>query len=232
VYSPTIQKLIDLFAKFPTVGPRTAARFVFYLINKSREELAETSSHLAPRTASRYSAAHLAPRTASRYSAIEELINSISNLKKNVKTCSLCFNPHEAEGKFCEICSRPSRDKTLLCVIASETDLQALERTKKYQGLYFVLGGTVSRLKKADIEKLRIKELQKRIKNQPEIKEIILALNPTAEGEATTLYLERLLKNLPGFNARVSRLGRGLPVGGELEYADEETLTSALESRK
>lgn len=204
MYSPSIQKLIDLFSRFPTVGPRTASRFVFYLMRMTREE-------------------------------IEELVKSISNLEKNVKICPLCFNPFEpktnalVEGEFCQICSNPSRDKQLLCVVANETDLQALEKTKKYQGLYFILGGTVSRLKKADIEKLRIKELQALIKNHSEINEIILALNPTPEGEATTLYLERLLKPL---NKKVTRLGRGLPVGGELEYADEETLASALEGRK
>jgi recombination protein RecR len=198
VYSPTIQKLIDLFSKFPTVGPRTAARFVFYLMQKPKEE-------------------------------IEELIESISNLKKNIKICPLCFGPFEGEEEFCQICSQPSRDKSLLCIVANEIDLQALEKIKKYQGLYFVLGGTVSRLRKADIEKLRIKELEKRLKNDREIKEVILALNPTAEGEATSLYLERLLKPL---NKKISRLARGLPVGGELEYADQETLSSALEGRK
>jgi len=221
MYSPSIQKLIEIFSKFPTVGPRTAARFVFYLMRTKNEE-------------------------------IEEILNSISNLKKNVKICSFCFNPFEPssvedEEKLCPICSNPSRDKTLLCVVTNEIDLIAIEKIKKYQGLYFILGGTVSTLKKADFEKLRIKELQERIKNQPpspakrgeakdegkpqhpQIKEIILALNPTAEGEATILYLERLLKPL---NKKISRLGRGLPVGGELEYADEETLGSALEGRK
>jgi len=199
MYPKTIQKLIELFSKFPTVGPRTAARFVFYLMGKPGEE-------------------------------IEELINSISDLKKNVKICPLCFNSYEGEeSESCKICSHPSRDKSLLCVIANETDLTAIEKTKKYQGLYFILGGTVSGLKKADIEKLRIKGLQERIKNHPEIKEIILAINPTTEGEATTLYLERLIKPL---NKKISRLGRGLPVGAELEYADEETLGSALEGRK
>lgn len=210
MYPETIQKLIDLFSKFPTVGPRTAARFVFYLMGKSKEE-------------------------------IEELIISISNLRKNVKICRLCFNPYEPaqisqkfragekETELCPICSDSRRDKSLLCVIANETDLQALEKTKKYQGLYFILGGTVSRLKKADIEKLKVKELEKRIKNDREIEEIILAINSTAEGEATTLYLERLLKPL---NKKITRLGRGLPVGGELEYADEETLSSALDNRK
>ncbi|KPJ72981.1 hypothetical protein AMJ48_02770 [Parcubacteria bacterium DG_74_1] len=198
MYSPTIQKLIDLFSKFPTIGPRTAARFVFYLMHKPKEE-------------------------------IEELIISVSDLKKNIKICPLCLNPYEGEAELCSICSDSRRDRSLLCIVGNETDLTAIEKTKKYQGLYFILGGTVSRLKKADIEKLKIKELEKRIKSGQEIKEIILALNPTAEGEATTLYLERLLRPL---NKKITRLGRGLPLGGELEYADEETLSSALESRR
>ena len=200
MYPPSIQKLIDLFSKFPTVGPRTAARFVFYLMKISKEE-----------------------------GGIEELINSISNLKKTVKICSCCFNPFEGEGELCSICADSSRDKTLLCVIEKETDLFTLEKTKKYKGLYFILGGTVSTLKKADIEKLRTKELKERIETYPGIKEVIIATNPTTEGETTALYLERLLKPL---NKKITRLGRGLPVGAELEYADEETLGSALEGRK
>ncbi len=204
MYSPTVQKLIDLFSKFPTVGPRTAGRFVFYLIQKPKEE-------------------------------IEEFLNSISDLKKNVKNCSLCFNAFEPsvslsqEEKLCSICSNNSRDKTLLCVAANETDLITIEKIKKYNGLYFILGGTISTFKKTDVEKLKIKELEARIKNSPEIQEIILAINPTAEGETTILYIERFLKPL---NKKITRLGRGLPVGAELEYADEETLSSALESRK
>jgi len=223
MFPPSIQKLIDLFSKFPTVGPRTAARFVFYLMKISKEET-------------------------------EGLINSISNLKKTVKICSFCFNPFEGEGELCKICADSSRDRTLLCVVEKETDLFTLEKTKKYKGLYFILGGTVSTFKKADVEKLRTKELEERVKNQPpstakrgeagdeaksqrpEIKEIIIATNPTTEGEATALYLERLLKplNLPAGRQviKTTRLGRGLPVGGELEYADEETLSSALESRR
>jgi len=198
MYSPTIQKLIDIFSKFPTVGPRTAARFVFYLLKKPKEE-------------------------------IENLISSINELKNNVKICKLCFNPFQGDGELCEICQKPSRDKSLLCLVEKETDLISIEKTKKYNGLYFILGGTVSALKRVDIEKLRIKELEERIKNHPEIKEIILATNSTTEGQATALYLERLLKPL---NKKITRLGRGLPVGAELEYADEETLSSALEGRK
>lgn len=198
MYPGSIQKLIDLFSKFPTVGPRTARRFVFYLIRKSKGE-------------------------------IEELIKKIAELKEKIKICAFCFNPFEGEGKLCPICNQPNREKKLLCLVANEIDLEAIEKTKKYSGLYFILGGTISPLKRRNKEKLRIKELEERIKSNPEIKEIILALNPTPEGEATALYLERVLKP---YNKKISRLGRGLPVGGELEYADEETISAALEGRK
>lgn len=198
MYSPTIQKLIDLFSKFPTVGPRTAARFVFYLLRLPKKE-------------------------------IQELIEAILKLKKNIKFCPLCFSPFEGEGNLCKICADSSRDRSLLCVVEKEADLAAIEKTQKYKGVYFILGGTISNLKKEKIKNLRIEELKERIRKDPEIKEIILAFNSTLEGETTSLYLERILKS---FNKKISKLGRGLPVGGELEYADEETLGSALESRK
>lgn len=202
MFSPSVQKLIDLFSKFPTVGPRTASRFVFHLIRLSKEE-------------------------------VDDFLTAIAALKHKVKTCPSCFNTYESEKDLCEICANPIRDKSLLCVAANETDLDTLEKIKKYKGLYFVLGGQVSRLRKEDLAKLKIKDLEERIKKSPEIKEIILALNPTAEGEATALYLERLFKSLDAArDKKITRLGRGLPVGGELEYADEETLTSALEGRK
>jgi len=203
MYSATIQKLIDLFSKFPTVGPRTAARFVFYLLKLSEEE-------------------------------VKELTSVISELKDNVKLCENCFKSFEPsqdvvpDNKLCEICRDSRRTKELLCVVEKETDLIPIEKTKKYHGLYFILGGTVSALKKEELKKLRIKELLKKIKS-PEIKEIIIALNPTTEGEATALYLERMLKPL---NKKTTRLGRGLPSGAELEYADGETLSSALEGRR
>ena len=205
MYPPSIQKLIDQFSKFPTVGPRTAARFVFYLLKLSKEE-------------------------------IDILVKSIINLKNSVKICSFCFNSFEGEADLCPICQDTSRERALLCIVEKETDLISLEKTKKYNGLYFILGGTVSTLKKEDIKQLRAKELLERIKNpsafdlpHPEFKEVIIATNPTTEGEATALYLERTLKPL---NKKITRLGRGLPVGGELEYADAETLSSALEGRK
>ena len=195
MYSPSIQKLIDQFSQFPTVGPRTASRFVFYLLKLPKGD-------------------------------VKKIIESIAELKNKVRHCFFCFKPFEGETNLCEICSDARRDKTVLCVVEKETDLETIEKTKKYHGRYFILGGTVSKLRKEDIEKLRIKELQERVKN---LKEIIIATNPTTEGEATALYLERLLKP---FNIKTTRLGRGLPVGGELEYADEETLSSALDNRK
>ena len=197
-YPSSIQRLINLFSRFPTVGPRTASRFVFYLLKLPKQE-------------------------------IEELTLAISELKKNVKLCQNCFNPFEGQGNLCQICSDKGRDSSLLCIVASETDLLAIEKTKKYKGFYFILGGTISAFKKKEIEKLRIEALEKLIKNSPEIKEIILALNANSEGQATALYLEKFLKP---FNKKISHLGRGLPVGGEIEYADQETLASALEARK
>jgi recombination protein RecR len=217
VYPKSIQKLIDLFSKFPTVGPRTASRFVFYLKNADKKE-------------------------------VKELLTAIINLKKNIKTCSFCFNTFEpaqisskieagkGEGHLCSICLDSRTSKNLLCVVEKESDLISLEKTRKYKGLYFILGGTISRLKKDDLDRLRTKELIERIKNPQKfgipnlkIEEVILAINPTTEGEATILYLERLLKPL---GIKTTRLGRGLPLGAELEYADEETLGSALEGRK
>jgi recombination protein RecR len=198
MHSKTIKKLITLFSNFPTVGPRTAARFVYYLLKLKGEE-------------------------------IKEIIFSISELKDKIKTCKSCFSFFEKnDQELCDICQDNKRDKSLLCLVEKETDLASLEKTKKYNGLYFILGSTILKFKKEKKE-LRIDELLERIKKSKEIKEIVIALNSTAEGETTTLYLERLLKP---FNKKITRLGRGLPLGSELEYADEETLTSALENRK
>ena len=212
----SIQKLIDLFSKFPTVGPRTASRFVFYLIQLPKEK-------------------------------VEELIASIQNLKNKIKFCSFCFNPFESDTEealcshtaLCEICKNTNRDRSTLCVVEKETDLISIEKTKKYHGLYFILGGTVATLKKSDIEKLRTKELAERLRSPQGFgiitifKEIIIATNPTPEGKATAILVERTIKetlkdNLP----KITHLGLGLPVGGELEYADEETLENAFEGRK
>jgi len=205
-YPPKIQKLIEIFSRFPGVGPKTASRFVFYLLKKPEPK-------------------------------IDELLNSIADLKKAVKICKFCLNPFEPkkEEVLCPICSDISRDKTLLCLVEKEADLVLLERTGKYQGLYFILGGLLSPLRKREAEKLVIDNLLQRIKNpagfgvKAGFKEIIIAISYTTEGQATSLYLERTLKP---FNIKISRLGQGLPLGAEIEYADEETLSYALESRK
>jgi recombination protein RecR len=197
MYPKTIQKLIEFFSKFPTVGQRTATRFVFYLIKRDKKE-------------------------------IEELAKAILDLKEKVKFCKNCFKPFEGEGEVCEICSDKTRDRSLLCIVEKETDLEAIEKTKKYKGLYFVLGGPVSAIKKEELKKLKIKELEERVKDK-KIKEIIIATSLTTEGEALALFLERKLKNS---GKKITRLGRGLPTGGELEYADEETLGAAFEGRK
>lgn len=205
MYPKTIQKLIEFFSKFPGVGPRTATRFVFYLIKCDKKD-------------------------------VERLSYLISELKKKIKFCSLCFKPFEKENSenqtedgICEICSDKTREKSLLCVVEKESDLEAIEKTRKYRGLYFVLGGPIVSIKKEELKKLRIEKLEERVKNDEKLKEIIIAINPTTEGEALTIFLERKLKNL---GKKITRLGRGLPTGGELEYADEETLISAFEGRK
>lgn len=198
MYPKTIQKLIEIFKKFPGVGPRTATRFAFFLIKEDEE-------------------------------TIKELSLLLSQLKKKIKFCPLCYKPFEDDKDLCEICRDKGRDKTLLCIVEKEIDLEVIEKIKKYNGLYFILGGPISSIKKEELKKLRIENLEKRLKNDPQIKEIIIATNPTTEGETIALLLERKLKN---FNKKISRLGKGLPTGGELEYADEETLEAAFDRRK
>jgi len=178
-------------------------------------------------------------------SKIEEILNSIAHLKKSIKLCSFCFNPFEdsgSENNFCPICNDKTRNKNILCIVEKESDLTAIEDIKKYKGLYFVLGGTLAFLKKDKEKDIRIKELEERIKNPDKFgvavscfSEIIIALNPTPEAESTALYIERKIKELSlseEKKPKITRLGKGMPVGGELEYADAETLESALEGRK
>lgn len=195
----SVDKLIEIFKKFPTVGSRTAGRFVYYLVKLPKEK-------------------------------IDELTSAIQELKNKVKLCQLCFNPHEGDSDLCLICQNPSRNKNLLCIVEKEADLLSIESTKKYNGLYFILGGTVATMRKEDISQLRIAEFKKRI-TQESFSEIIVALNPTPEGKTTSVLLENIIKE-SGKNIKTTHLARGIPVGGELEYADEETLESALEGRK
>jgi len=200
MYPKQIQRLIQLFSEFPAVGQRTSARFVFHLLKVPKSE-------------------------------VRELVKAIAELRNQIALCKLCFSPFDASEKtsnLCIICQDKTRNQEILCVIEKESDLEALESIKEYKGFYFILGGPVDPLQKEQRETLRIKELQERLQQSP-IKEVIIATNPTTEGEATALYLERILKD---FNIKLTRLGRGLPIGGELEYADPETLKQSLENRR
>ena len=155
------------------------------------------------------------------------LAEALTQLKDRIVTCSICQNI--AEENPCAICRDDARDRSLVCVVEEPLDVLAIERTREYRGLYHVLHGAISPVEGIGPEDLRMQELLGRIQRDPGIKEIILATNPNLEGEATAMYLERLIKPL---GTKLTRLARGLPVGGDLEYADEVTLTRALEGRR
>jgi recombination protein RecR len=193
-----IRELIKVFSSFPTIGERTATRFVLYLLSQKKENL-------------------------------DELCSSIAALEKEIKRCGFCFNPFAASQNqtLCEICRDKKRDKTI-CVVEKESDLWQMEKIKKYQGKYFILGGKIDFLKENPLGKLRVEELKKRIQ-ESKPKEVILALNPTVDGNLTMDYIKRILKP---YHSKITKLAQGLPLGGEIEYADEETLGSAFEGRK
>jgi recombination protein RecR len=193
--SLSIQKLLDEFERLPGIGPKSAQRIVYWLLNA-------------------------APDDATR------LARAIVEVKETVRFCSQCFN--YAEGELCAICADVERNATLLCVVSEPRDITAIERTGEYRGLYHVLGGALSPLDGIGPEQLTIKELLGRLVDTS-IVEVILATNPNVEGETTAVYLARLIKPL---GIRVTRLASGLPVGGDLEFADEVTLGRAIESRR
>ncbi|HOV49083.1 MAG TPA: recombination mediator RecR [Anaerolineae bacterium] len=188
-------------------------------------QLLETFSELpgiGPKTASRLAFYLLRGRS----ELALRLADALHNLVENTRFCSQCFNVTEQDP--CPICADPARDHGLLCVVEEPLDLLALERTEQYRGVFHVLNGALSPMEGIFAEDLRIKELELRLQ-QGQIREVILATNPTSEGDYTAAYLLGRLKGLP---VRITRLGRGLPVGGDLEYADAVTLTRALESRQ
>lgn len=156
---------------------------------------------------------------------VVSLAKALVNAKDKVRYCSVCSNITESDP--CFICSNPKRDRSVLCVVEEPSDVLALEKTNEFKGLYHVLGGALSPLDGIGPEELRVKELLSRLTGSS-VEEVILAMNPNVEGEATTLYLSKLLKPL---GAKVTRIARGLPVGSDLEYADEATLSRALEGR-
>jgi recombination protein RecR len=194
VASP-VAALINEFSKLPTIGPKTAARLVFHLLNRPRNEA-------------------------------QSLAEAILAVKDKVHFCSICYSLSEQDP--CEFCTDDRRDARVVCVVAEAKDVYAIERTGAFKGRYHVLGGLISPMDGIGPAQLHVKELIERMARE-EPGEIILATNPNAEGEATALYLSRLLQPLGSI---VSRLAYGLPIGGELDYADELTITKALEGRR
>ena len=156
----------------------------------------------------------------------DEFINSIINAKEKLKYCSNCYNISDTDP--CPICSSPKRDNSVICVVEDVRDVMAMERTHEFKGVYHVLHGTISPMNGIGPEDIKIKELLNRIANN-DIKEIIIATNPRVEGEATAIYLSKIIKPL---GIKVTRIALGIPVGGDLEYTDEVTLSKALEGRR
>ncbi|MFA5051289.1 MAG: recombination mediator RecR [Patescibacteria group bacterium] len=198
-YPKDIKNLIDEFSKFPGIGPKSAQRFVFYLLRKNPED-------------------------------IEKLVLNLKGIK-NIHICSVCGN--FSDQNICSICQDKNRDHSVVAIIAEPQDLMAIEKTGEYQGTYHVLGGLIDMVENKSPEQIKIKELLTRLKNSP-IKELIFALNATIEGESTILYITNLIKEDKILNSKIklTRIARGLPLGGELEYADEITLTEALKGRR
>ena len=196
---PSLKTLIDQLSKLPGLGQRSATRLAFYLLSRPAGDL-------------------------------NALAQAIKDLPVKIKHCPRCFNL-TSDSELCAICANAKRQQNLICVVEDIMDIIPIERTRQFGGVYHVLGGLISPIDGLTPDKLRVKELVTRVKQflaqniQPEV---ILALNPTTEGDTTSLYLEKLLKPL---NIRVTKLNRGLSTGSDLEYADETTLINALKYR-
>ncbi|MFM8627876.1 MAG: recombination mediator RecR [Candidatus Nanopelagicus sp.] len=195
MYEGIIQDLIDELGRLPGVGPKSAQRIAFHIIQSDRVD-------------------------------VTRLAEVLKTVKERVKFCSICGNISEED--LCKICRDPRRDKTSICVVEESKDVLAIEKTREFKGSYHVLGGAISPIDGVGPENLRIKELMTRLA-ETTISEVIIATDPNLEGEATATYLTRLIKPL---GIKVSRLASGLPVGGDLEYADEITLGRAFEGRR
>jgi recombination protein RecR len=195
-FPSSIQSLINYFSTLPTVGPKTAERYVFYLLKQPDAEL-------------------------------KKFAESLSSLKEKIKTCQTCFSISETSP--CTICADTKRDHGLMCVVADMRDIPNMEATQ-YNGTYYVLGALLDTIEGVNPDQLNTAPLFDRLKKNI-IQEIILALNPNVEGETTSLYLAKAIKNLNLAQTKITRLGRGLPMGADLEYADEITLGNALKYR-
>jgi recombination protein RecR len=195
MYEGVVQDLIDELGRLPGVGPKSAQRIAFHLLQADEPD-------------------------------VRRLAEVLIEVKARVKFCSICFNVSEDDQ--CRICRDPRRDQTILCVVEEYKDVVAIERTREFKGRYHVLGGAISPIDGIGPEQLRVRELMMRLSDGT-VTELILATDPNLEGEATATYLTRMLKDL---DLSVTRLASGLPVGGDLEYADEVTLGRALAGRR
>jgi recombination protein RecR len=198
---PSVSRLIDAFAQLPGIGPKSASRLAYYLLRAPAEEATT-------------------------------LADALRELKARTRFCSVCMNITESDP--CEVCADASRDHGLICVVEEPLDVTAIERSRSFNGLYHVLHGVISPMNGIGPDELKVRELLARVQQGgvgeiPPVREVILATNPTLEGENTAAYIQR---KLVGTHAKVTRLARGLPVGGDLEYADEITLSRALEGRQ
>ncbi|HET7659922.1 MAG TPA: recombination mediator RecR [Oryzihumus sp.] len=195
MYEGVVQDLIDELGRLPGVGPKSAQRIAFHLLQADPAD-------------------------------VNRLVSALTEVKAKVRFCITCGNVAQAEE--CRICSDPRRDTALICVVEEPKDVVAIERTREFRGRYHVLGGAISPIEGVGPDDLRIRELMTRLASG-EVTEIIIATDPNLEGEATATYLARLLRPM---GLRVTRLASGLPVGGDLEYADEVTLGRAFEGRR
>jgi len=195
MYEGIIQDLIDELGKLPGIGPKSAQRIAFHLVQSERVD-------------------------------VNRLVEVLRLVKEKVRFCSSCFNV--AEEEECKICRDPRRENSTICVVEESKDVVAIERTREFRGKYHVLGGAISPIDGIGPEQLRIRELLARLSDS-NITEVIIATDPNLEGEATATYLARTIKPL---GIKISRLASGLPVGGDLEYADEVTLGRAFEGRR
>lgn len=195
MYEGAVQDLIDELGRLPGVGPKSAQRIAFHILQVEGPDA-------------------------------RRLADAITKVKATVRFCARCWNISEAEE--CQICRDPRRDESVLCVVEEARDVVAIERTREYRGRYHVLGGAISPIEGIGPDELHVKDLVGRLDEEP-VDELILALNPNVEGEATASYLSRLLTPL---GVRVTRLASGLPVGGDLDYADEVTLGRAFVGRR
>ncbi len=195
MYEGPIQTLIDELGRLPGIGPKSAQRIAFHLLNADRDD-------------------------------VQRLATALVEVVDKVKFCDICFNV--SEDTTCRVCRDPRRDQASICVVEESKDVAAIERTREFRGLYHVLGGAISPIDHVGPEDLHIAELLRRL-SSPVVTEVILATDPNLEGEATATYLTRLLANT---GITVSRLASGLPVGGDLEFADEITLGRAFSGRR